>query len=286
MNARSENTRSEDAGRKQREKLYTRLPVGSAEWERAGGPPLSFGQKIGVLGGAGVVVLSHYGQRLRWQLSRWGILPERRPLKVDLAAWTPPDTRAAHEAEAYLREVSTPQIVNHSLRTYYFSGILYDLSGLKQTIDREALYVAALMHDVGLFQTSPPETEHCFTVGSAREARRIAKDAGWDASRQDSMAVAITTNPNAFVPLDEFGPVAHFMRVGGLVEVIAQEWRVAPENLIDIIERYPREGFATDALNHVHREVKQNPGCRFACLDPLFPIMVRRSFFSIEKFQR
>ena len=256
--------------------------VGSVEWERAGGPPLSFGQRLSLLGGAAGVVLWDLGPRLWWVLGQWGLLSARRPAKVDLAAWAPPDTRAAREAEEYLREVSTAPMVNHSLRTYYFSGILYQLSGVKQPIDREALYVAALLHDVGLFRTSPPATEHCFTVGSAREARRIAKEAGWDESRQDSVAVAITTNLNAFVSLDEFGPEAHFMRVGGLVEVIAQEWKVHPENLAEILERYPRAGFTAEALRLVEREAKQNPGGRFACLDPLFPMMVRRSAFSKE----
>ena len=257
-------------------------PVGSLEWERAGGPPLSFGQNLGLLAGAGVVVLTHYGQRFWWQLGNRGLVPVHRPRIVDLSAWSPPDTRAAREALSYLREVSTPQMVNHSLRTYYFSGILYELSGLKQSIDHEALYVGALMHDVGLFQSSPPATEHCFSVGSAREARRIAKDAGWDEARQDRMAAAITSNPNAFVPIETFGLEAHFMNTGGLVEVIAQEWKVAPENLAEILERFPRKGFAGDALQHVQREMKQNPGCRFACLNPLFPMMVGQSAFSIE----
>jgi hypothetical protein len=257
-------------------------PVGSVEWERAGGPPLSFGQKLSLLSGAGAVILLDFGPRLWWLLSQWGLVPARRPEKVDLAAWAPPDTRPAREAEQYLREVSSRPMVDHSLRTYYFSGILYQLSGVKQSIDREALYVAALLHDVGLFQVAPPATEHCFTVGSAREARRLAKDAGWDEARQDSVAEAIMTNLNAFVPLDKFGPEAHFMRVGGLVEVIAQEWKVHPENLAEILERYPREGFVSDALQHVAREAKQNPGGRFACLNPLFPMMVRRSAFSKE----
>lgn len=255
-------------------------PVGTVEWERAGGPPLSLRQKFGTLGGAALVVLSDLALRLRWQLTR-RFLPPRKPRRVDLAAWAPPDTRAARDAENYLREVSTLPMVYHSLRTYYFSGILYELSGVTQPIDREALYVAALLHDVGLFLPRPP-TEHCFTVAGAREARRIAQDAGWDEARQDRIAVAITTNLNAFVPLDEFGPEAHFMRVGGLVEVIAQERKVHPDNLTEILARYPRTEFAADALEHVRRETKQNPGGRFACLDPLFSMLVRRSAFSQE----
>ncbi len=261
-------------------------PVGTVEWERAGGPPLSLGHRLSLLGGAAGVLLMDFGPRIWWLLSQWGLLTVRRPAKVDLTAWAPPDTRAAREAEEYLREVSSMPMVNHSLRTYYFSGIVYQLSGVKQSIDREALYVAALLHDVGLFQTSPPATEHCFTVGGAREARRIAKDAGWDEPRQDAVAVAITTNLNAFVPLGKFGPEAHFMRAGGLVEVIAQEWKVHPENLAEILERYPRDGFAAEAIRLVRHEVKHNPRGRFACLDPLFPMLVERATFSKETFPR
>src|SRR5690242_19451201 len=118
----------------------SRPPVGTVEWERAGGPPLSLGQRLSLLGGVGIVILSDLGQRLRWRL-----LPARWPRKVDLAAWAPPDSRAAREAEQYLRDVSTVPMVNHSLRSYYFSAILYELSGVTQPIDREALYVGAAL---------------------------------------------------------------------------------------------------------------------------------------------
>ena len=276
MNTPHESPASREAGSR------TRPRVGSVAWERAGGPPLSFGQRLGALGSAGVVVVSHYAQKLWWRLGHSGLLPARRLQKVDLAAWAPPDSRAARNAESFLREVSSPQMVSHSLRTYYFSGVVYELASIKPPLDRETLYVAALMHDVGLFQSSPSPSEHCFTVGGAREARLIASEAGWDESRQDRMAVAITANLNSFVPSKHFGAEAHFMRVGGLVEVLAQEWKLHPDNLAEILGRYPRAGFAADALQHVQREVKRHPNCRFACLDPLFPILVRRSSFSLD----
>jgi hypothetical protein len=278
-------TRSND-GQGAAERSHGRPVVGSVEWERAGGPALSLGQRLTLLGNVGAVILKDLGPRLRWLLSQWHLPSPRWPEKVNLDDWAPPDTRAAHEAEEYLREVSTRPMVNHSLRTYYFSGILYELSGVKRPIDREALYVAALLHDVGLFQPPPAPTEHCFSVGSAREARRIAANAGWDEARQDRMAEAITTNLNPFVPLEEFGLEAHFMNLGGLVEVIAQEWKVHPENLGEILRYYPRDGFTEDAIRLVRREMKQNPGGRFACLNPLFPMMVRRSAFSDEAPRR
>jgi hypothetical protein len=257
--------------------------LGSVAWERAGGPPLTFGQKIGLLGGAGAVILSDLGPRLMWRIG----LPVRRPAKIDLSGWDPPDTRAAREAESFLHEVSSGPMVNHSLRTYWFSALIYELAaGAKPAIDREALYVAAVLHDVGLFAPAPPPDEHCFTVASAREARRIATGAGWDEARQDRMAAAITSNLNAFVAIDEFGPEAHFLRVGGLVEVIAQEWKVHPDNLAPILERYPRTDFVDDTLVHIRREIALNPGCRFACLNPVFPTMLKIMRFRQDRGTR
>ena len=258
-------------------------PIGGVEWERAGGPPLSFGQRLNLIGGAGAVVLMDIGPRLLWLLKRWGVpVAGKPPEKIDLKAWAPPDTKAARNAEQYLREVSSEPMINHSLRTYFFSGIMYKLSGLTQPIDQEALYVAAVLHDVGLFQASPPPDEHCFSIGGAREARRIAKDAGWNEARQDRIAAAITTNLNPFVPLAEFGPEAHFMSVGGLVEVLAQEWKVHPENITELLKRFPRKGFAAETVRRVRHEAKLNPGSRFACLNPMFRTMVRLTSFAWE----
>jgi hypothetical protein len=201
------------------------------------------------------------------------------PGRIDLEEWAPPDSRVARDAEEYMREVSSKAMVNHSLRTYYFSAILYQLSKVGQPMDREALYVAAVLHDVGLFQPAPPASEHCFSVGSAREARRIAEGAGWDNDRTNKVAVAIMTNLNPMVSLEKFGPEAHFMRAGGLIEVVAQQWKVHPENLLQILSRYPRDDFASDSIPHVRREARQNPGSRFACLNPLYSLLVPRLSF-------
>jgi hypothetical protein len=216
-------------------------------------------------------------------LRRWGMpVAGTLPGKIDLKAWTPPDTRAARDAQQYLQEISSGPMINHSLRTYYFSGIIYELSGLTQSIDKEALYVAAVLHDVGLFQRSPPANEHCFSVGSAREARHIATDAGWNEARQDHIAAAITTDINPFVSLDEFGPEAHFMSVGGLVEVLAQEWKAHRENVTERLKCFPRAGFAAETVRCVRNETKLNPGSRFAYLNPMFTTMVRLTSFNWE----
>ncbi len=249
----------------------SRPPVGSLEWETLGGPPLSVPQRLALLAGTGVVLLGDTVPRLRWALKA-----SRLPRKVDLDQWAPPRTDAVCAAEEHLRAVASAQMIDHSFRTYYFTAIRYELSAPPEPLDREALYVAALLHDTGLFD---PDRQGCFTVAGARRAREITGAAGWATARQDSVALAIMTNLNPFVSAHRYGPVAHWMRAGGLIDVLAQQWALHPDNLDEILTRHPRDGFADDTARLVKHEARRNPGCRFACFGPIFPTAVRWSTF-------
>ena len=180
-----------------------RPPVGSLEWERSGGPPLSLPQCLGLLAGTAAVLLGDARPRLRWALSRGGITAPCPPRKIDLTRWAPPRTEAVCAAEEHLRAVASPHIIDHSFRTYYFTAIRYEVSHAPRPLDREALCVAALLHDTGLFD---PDRQGCFTVAGASKARQITESAGWPTVRQDSVALAITTNLNPFVSARRYGP--------------------------------------------------------------------------------
>ncbi len=251
----------------------SRPSAGTLAWERAGGPALTFAERLRLLSNAAVVVSGSVATGLWKRLFRG-----RSPPFVDLDKWSPPDSAIAKEAEELVRAASTPPMVNHSFRAYYFSAVIYELSGAREPLDREGLYVAALMHDVSLAKPRGPG-ERCFTVGSAREARKLMTAAGWDERRQDTVALAIVSNLNVRVPCERFGAEAHYFTVGGMVEVVAQRWKVHPDNLADILGRYPRTNYIPDVLDHVAREAKLDPGGRFACLGPLFPMVARRATF-------
>jgi hypothetical protein len=258
--------------------------VGSVAWERAGGPPLSIGQRVALLGGTAVIVMGDAQARLRWRLS--GRSAKRTPARIDLTAWTPPDSAICRQAEERLRDTSSAVFVHHSFRAYYFSAVAYEAAGKPVPLDRETLYVATLLHDVGLFEASRPAHERCFTIGSARDARRIMSDAGWESERQDRATMAICANLNPFVSIAEFGAEAHFFSHGGLIEVLAEEWRVHPDNLAEILARHPRTGLAVETKRLVRNEAHRNPGCRFACFGPLFSWMVGLMSFRADRSAR
>ena len=258
----------------------SRRAVGSLEWEELGGPPLALRQRVGLLAGTAAVLLVDAGPRLRWTLRRRATRAARGPRKIDVSPWAPPQTAAVRAAEQHLRRVASPQMVNHSFRTYYFSAVRYELSPKPAPLDREELFIAAMLHDTGLFDAN---RQGCFTVAGASLARQITAAEGWTPARQDNVAMAITTNLNPFVPLDRYGPVAHYMQEGGLVDVLAQEWALHPDNLSAVLADYPRDGFADDTTRLVRQEARRNPGCRFACFGPIFPAAVQWSTFSDEK---
>ena len=140
------------------------MRIGSTEWEAAGGPPITTGQRLGLLAGMGAVLAAHAGS---WFGSGF---VRRPPYLVDLEKWTPPDSAVAAEAEQLLADTSSPEFVNHSYRSYYFSAIVCDLAGLSHLVDREVLYTAVLLHDVGLF-VEPESDVNCFSVTGARIGR-------------------------------------------------------------------------------------------------------------------
>jgi hypothetical protein len=247
--------------------------VGTLSWERAGGPRLTLGERVALLANAGLTVSACVAQRL-WH--QW--FGGRQPPRVDLTRWEPPDSAISRSAEQCVRESTSPQMLNHSFRAYWFSAAVCELAHAQDQLDRESLYVAALLHDVALAKPRPDGVQ-CFTVACAREARRLMAGAGWEQARQDKVALAIVSNLNVRVPTETFGAEAHWFTAGGLVEVLAQSWRIHPDNLSEILRRYPRTGYIPDVLAHVARETQLDPGGRFACLGPIFPAVVRRMRF-------
>src|SRR3954449_3971008 len=60
-----------------------------------------------------------------------------------------PDTAAAAAAARFAREHTSPLVVDHSNRVFFFGALRAHDLGLRP--DPELLYVASMMHDTGLF---------------------------------------------------------------------------------------------------------------------------------------
>lgn len=244
--------------------------VGSLAWEQAGGPALSRRQRIGTLAGMGTVLAGDILGRLSARTSG--------PI-VDLDAWAAPATPAVHAAYEFATAALSPAYAEHSRRCILFTAVAHTRAGGAPAVDLEALHVAVMLHDVGLF-VPPVADETCFTVTGARHARRILEAEGWADDRIASVVTAITANLNPFVSARTFGPLAHMFQSGGLIDVLAQGWKVHPDNLADILARHPRGNLGAETRQLVRSEVNRNPRCRFATFGPVFPRVVARRTFS------
>jgi hypothetical protein len=143
-------------------------------------------------------------------------------------------------AEALLTELAPAFMVNHSLRTYWFSRLLGLASG--QHADDEALYVASLLHDAGFYgryATATPESE-CISIRGARAAYDILGRCGWEMQRQDRVAEAITLHVNGDVPLSH-GSEAFLLERGVMLDITGlHAWSLHPETVQGVFARHPR----------------------------------------------
>jgi HD superfamily phosphodiesterase len=98
-----------------------------------------------------------------------------------------PDSRLAAEAEELVRTSSPAFLANHCARSYAWSVALAEHDHVP--FDAELLYVAALLHDLGLVRRF--DTGSCFEEDSADAAAALAATAGWPSERREALAEAI-----------------------------------------------------------------------------------------------
>lgn len=140
------------------------------------------------------------------------------PIRVDLEALRLPDSAPCHEAERICAAQATPQVINHSYRSYLWAVILAGHDRLRY--DQEVLYVACLLHDIGFKDQPDPERPypHCFTLAGAEAALKLAVPS-WHPSRAEAAANAITMHANPWVRPSE-GVEAHLITVATKLDVM------------------------------------------------------------------
>src|SRR5205085_3228087 len=95
-------------------------------------------------------------------------------------------------------------------RTYAFGAVLAQHDGLR--FDREVVYVAAMLHDLHFADPHALPDPHCFTLPAARRAETLLASAGWEKTRRDLAAEAITLHLNISPP--SVSPEAYIVYAG------------------------------------------------------------------------
>ena len=96
------------------------------------------------------------------------------PFVDSIAGTRAPDSQLARDAVALAREVSSPMLFNHVMRSYYFAEIVAQRA--PGTIDREVVLLSAVLHDLGL--TPHAHGPRRFEIEGADAARAFASERG------------------------------------------------------------------------------------------------------------
>ena len=114
-----------------------------------------------------------------------------------------PDSKLTREATGLLREYSTPLLINHSHRAFFWANEFGRQTG--KPYDQELLFICAAFHDMGLLKTFRTEDDR-FEVDSANAMRQFLDLHGVPHTRIQTAwdAVSLHTTPGiaAYKPIE------------------------------------------------------------------------------------
>jgi hypothetical protein len=181
---------------------------------------------------------------------------------LDVDGYRPPDSAAAREAEELCREASEPFLEQHCHRTHLWGVVIGRHERLD--FDAEALYVAALTHDLGLterFRGHDPDAE-CFSLDSAAAARDLTRRHDWPEPRADTVVEAIALHLNATVPPSQ-GAEAYLLQFGAAPDVTGARFDEVDRATRDaLLERHPRLDFKREFVATIRADMERHPHAR------------------------
>jgi hypothetical protein len=177
---------------------------------------------------------------------------------ADLFPDETPATRAAREVAA---EYSSAALVNHCERSYLWSAALGELTGL--AYDRELLYVASMVHDLGLVPAFDNHTAP-FEDAGGDVGWVFAAGAGWPAERRTRVKeIVIRHMWDAVDPA--FDAEGHLLCEGTGLDISGRNPDTWPAALrAEVVARFPRLGLPAEFLAAFEDQARRKPGCAAA----------------------
>lgn len=148
-----------------------------------------------------------------------------------------PDTPVCHAAREVAARYLTPALMNHSIRSYLFAAAHGQANGI--AFDAELLYVAAILHDMGL---TPEFDSHSvpFEEAGGHLAWAVTAGAGWPQERRARAAEVIVRHMRDEVPVDR-DPEGHLLELSTAMDITGRGVDDLPPDVRDeVLRRHPR----------------------------------------------
>ncbi len=167
-----------------------------------------------------------------------------------------PDSPAAGTAHEVATEFSSPSLVNHCVRSYLFAVSYGDLHGIGY--DAELLYVASMLHDIGLeeeFDNHRLGFEHA----GGHVAWVFAAGLGWPAARRTRTAEIIVAHMSDDVTADE-DPEGYLLATATSLDISGRRPEAWPAELREeVVAAAPRLTLADEFLQCFQDQARRKP---------------------------
>jgi hypothetical protein len=174
---------------------------------------------------------------------------------ITLGGLAAPDSELARKATSLVARVHSPALLNHVHRSWWFADFLGQKRGLKY--DREVVYLAALMHDLGLTQEFAADQR--FEVDGADAASRFLLDNGYADAKAQLVWDAIALHSSAGIADRKQAEIA-LIFMGAHVDVMGLFLdEITPSLIDDTLALYPRLGMKAAFTAAVAEVARKKP---------------------------
>ena len=168
-----------------------------------------------------------------------------------------PDSALARRARELITNVAAPFLVNHSVRCYAWAVELARHDRLQ--FDAEILYVAAMLHDIGLVPAY--DLGGCYEVDGAVAAEQLAAEAGEPTARARAIYDVIALHDDETLSSDAASEVVLLWDSAG-TDVTGHRFAdVRPAIIPGVLAAYPRLDFKRAFTALIVDQALRKPTC-------------------------
>jgi hypothetical protein len=180
--------------------------------------------------------------------------PAAEPLPSEVAGIRVVDSEIARAATELSRSFSPPYLFNHAARTFLFASLVG--RALKQTFDEELLYLACILHDLGL--TERFEGDLPFEIQGAEVAKHFLQEQAYSRERSAIVWDGIAMHASRIGQFKQ--PEIALVGEGAGADVLGPDFTLIKKSDVDeILRAFPRLKFKDAFVKTCADVVRKHP---------------------------
>lgn len=165
------------------------------------------------------------------------------------------DSEVARKATELSRSVSPPYLFNHAVRTYIFGSLTGKALGLK--FDEEVLYLACILHDLGLTERFVGKLP--FEIQGAEAARQFLEERSYAKEKAAMVWDGIAMHASAIGHFKR--PEIRLVGEGAGADVVGPDSsQISKAQVTEVLRSFPRLQFKDAFLKTCADVVRKYPG--------------------------